>query len=239
MATKRICAVDDCDKPARTAGLCQGHYLRRWRYGDPHGGQHNRSLVDGRAKTEVCSVSGCGKPTDSADLCSGHYHRLFRYGDPEFKPAPKQRGACTLDGCDRQHYGRGFCLMHYKRWAKYGDPLAGSTPWGAVQKWVSEVAVPYSGDDCLIFPYSRDTNGYPKMKTATGNRGAHVVVTERTYGPKPTPSHEACHSCGNGHLGCVNPRHLRWGTRTDNVQDAIIHGTARFFGRACTEVRHD
>jgi hypothetical protein len=26
-------------------------------------------------------------------------------------------------------------------------------------------------------------------------------------------------------MGCANPKHLYWGTRSDNVQDAIKHGT--------------
>lgn len=27
--------------------------------------------------------------------------------------------------------------------------------------------------------------------------------------------------------GCVNPRHLRWGTRQDNIADRILDGTNR------------
>lgn len=32
---------------------------------------------------------------------------------------------------------------------------------------------------------------------------------------------EACHACHNGgnHINCVNPRHLYWGTRAQNVED--------------------
>jgi hypothetical protein len=34
------------------------------------------------------------------------------------------------------------------------------------------------------------------------------------------------HSCGNGHLGCINPHHLRWGSHPENMSDKTIHGTA-------------
>lgn len=34
----------------------------------------------------------------------------------------------------------------------------------------------------------------------------------------------ALHSCGN--KDCVRPEHIRWGTPSENNQDAIIHGTA-------------
>lgn len=31
------------------------------------------------------------------------------------------------------------------------------------------------------------------------------------------------HLCGNGHLSCVNPTHLAWGTPGDNTSDAVKH----------------
>jgi len=33
----------------------------------------------------------------------------------------------------------------------------------------------------------------------------------------------AHHSCGNGHLGCVNPKHLYWGDASQNAKDAAKH----------------
>ena len=36
---------------------------------------------------------------------------------------------------------------------------------------------------------------------------------------------DLCHKCGNGE--CSNPRHLYWGTRSENVQDAITAGTMK------------
>jgi hypothetical protein len=50
------------------------------------------------------------------------------------------------------------------------------------------------------------------------------VVCILVYGDPPTPNHEAAHSCGNGHLGCFNPDHLRWATVAENMQDKIDHG---------------
>lgn len=44
MTKNKICAVDNCDKPARTAGLCVAHYKRKWRHGDPLGGQRDRGI---------------------------------------------------------------------------------------------------------------------------------------------------------------------------------------------------
>lgn len=37
MATKSLCSVDGCRKPARTHGMCGTHYIRLWRTGERGG----------------------------------------------------------------------------------------------------------------------------------------------------------------------------------------------------------
>jgi HNH endonuclease len=51
-------------------------------------------------------------------------------------------------------------------------------------------------------------------------------MCELAYGPAPSPRHQVAHSCGKGHEGCVNPRHLRWATPKENSADMVLHGTA-------------
>ncbi len=181
-----------------------------------------------------CYVNGCsGKVVNKSGvakgLCNAHGHRMRRYGDPEYVPPPRPISTCSVEGCSGQvgsKGGRGYCCKHYKRFLAHGDPLGGSTEWGAARRFVEEAAVSDS-DECIIFPYFRNSSGYGHMNVDSGRYvGAHVFSLELRVGPKPTPSHEACHICGNGHLGCVNGKHLYWGTRSDNVQDAMAHGTA-------------
>ena len=51
------------------------------------------------------------------------------------------------------------------------------------------------------------------------------LACERRNGPPPDHKYDAAHSCGNGHKGCVNPNHLSWKTRKDNMADQLEHGT--------------
>jgi hypothetical protein len=107
------------------------------------------------------------------------------------------------------------------------DNVPGTAKDGAGMFWLRLFA-DYDGDKCLLFPF----------RTAINPRG---VVT---YNFKPTPAHRAMcihvhklpkdeaktktmalHSCGNGHLGCVNPKHLYWGDQSDNAKDARRHAT--------------
>jgi len=60
---------------------------------------------------------------------------------------------------------------------------------------------------------------------------AHRFMCELVHGRAPTKHHQAAHSCGNGHLGCVNPNHISWKTRSGNQLDCRQHGTqAKFNG---------
>jgi hypothetical protein len=75
------------------------------------------------------------------------------------------------------------------------------------------------------------SNGYPTVVLGRGNsRTVHSLVTEAFLGPTPA-GQEVRHQDGNR----TNPRldNLCYGTRSDNVRDAIRHGTYRGFGRAC------
>lgn len=136
---------------------------------------------------------------------------------------------CYAPNCTRQHYAKGVCFMHYKRLRANGSIETRSTAKGAIPAFLRAAAVSES-DECVPFPYNRDRNGYGHIRYQKRYFGAHVFVAELVHGPKPTSEHEACHSCGGGADGCVNGRHIYWGTRKQNVADAIDHGTALFWG---------
>lgn len=78
---------------------------------------------------------------------------------------------------------------------------------------------------CLIWPFKRHISGHASIKQKGKYVGAHRIICWRVHGAPPTPDHVAAHSCGKGHLGCVNPHHLRWATQKENAADRILHGT--------------
>lgn len=97
---------------------------------------------------------------------------------------------------------------------------------GAAIEWI-RAHVGHQGDDCLIWPFSRRNNGYGQYGlNGKGGLYPHREMCRLAHGEPPTPNHEAAHSCGKGHDGCVHPQHLSWKTASENHLDRRRHGTA-------------
>lgn len=133
---------------------------------------------------------------------------------------------CTVKGCGKPFLARGWCRAHYLRWRKYGEPEGESARRRRPLKWLLERLCADS-DECLLWPFGRTGMGYAALYP-DGERQvmAHRWVCERVHGPQPDGKPWVAHSCGNGHLGCVNPRHLRWATPKENGEDRVAHGKA-------------
>lgn len=131
---------------------------------------------------------------------------------------------CAIDGCGKRSQTRGWCDAHYRRWLHHGDPVAGRANDGDLARFLHDVVMPYTGDECLYWPYSAN-RGYGVIFVNGVSRYVHRLVCEDEHGTPPTTDHEAAHSCGKGHLGCCARRHLSWKTRAENVADMHIHGT--------------
>ena len=132
---------------------------------------------------------------------------------------------CSIPDCGKRHFGRGWCMPHYKRWRRHGDPLLGNIAHGEALKYFTEIVLPYSGDECLKWPYS-GVAGYGGIRIKGQHRLVHRLVCEHVNGPPPTPDHEAAHLCGKGNEGCCAARHLVWKTHAGNMADTVGHGTS-------------
>lgn len=125
---------------------------------------------------------------------------------------------CAVHDCGNPARFRKLCKAHYRRWQRWGDPLAGRASRGAPLAWV-EAHKGHQGDDCLIWPFSRGSDGYGRVWKDGRMRIAARVMCEEVKGSPPTEDHEAAHSCENGTGGCVHPAHVRWATHVENEAD--------------------
>lgn len=85
--------------------------------------------------------------------------------------------------------------------------------------------VSHVGDECLLWPYGKNDKGYGLAAIDGKQQAASRWMCTLAHGDPPTDKHEAAHSCGNGHLGCINPNHLSWKTHAQNMADRKVHGT--------------
>lgn len=131
---------------------------------------------------------------------------------------------CIVEGCNKPVRARGLCSAHHQRWLRGADLPILDPVHGMCERWIDDHCQ-YEGLDCLPWPFARTASGYA-VATHNGQvTTASRIMCEKVYGPPPSPEHQAAHSCGNGHLGCMNHRHLRWDTVAGNHADKIEHDT--------------
>ena len=130
---------------------------------------------------------------------------------------------CSIHGCTNKRFSRGWCSTHFARWKRHGDPEKRAlVEYGKPLQWL-RLQSDYASDDCLIWPFGGNGNGYGQVRF-NGKKGyPHRIMCELTHGKAPSVSHQAAHSCGN--RACVNPRHLRWADQSGNEGDKLAHGT--------------
>lgn len=83
----------------------------------------------------------------------------------------------------------------------------------------------HAGAECVFVPGS--LNGVPASMRFLNRKitAARYMLLLKAGTPKNNAM-VVRHLCGNGHLSCVNPNHLAWGARGDNVSDANKHRAA-------------
>lgn len=79
--------------------------------------------------------------------------------------------------------------------------------------------------ECIIPPFALTNNGRWQITYKGKRKLASRVLCTWKHGRAPSKKHEAAHSCGKGHIGCINPNHLEWKTHKDNMRDRYVHKT--------------
>lgn len=131
---------------------------------------------------------------------------------------------CSVADCANPATKAGFCEPHYRRNLRYGSPTGGQQTFrGSALEFVQKAAS-FDQDDCLIWPFSRNQDGYGKIRLGGKTFIVSRLVCEMVHGQAADTRMVAAHSCGKGHLGCVNPKHIRWATHAENMADMSAFG---------------
>lgn len=90
-------------------------------------------------------------------------------------------------------------------------------------------AIATKTDKCIIWPFAINVvDGYAyfgaTVENSKKNRRVHTYICEIVHGNRPTPEHQAAHSCHT--RICINPRHVSWKTPSRNMQDKKENRTA-------------
>lgn len=142
---------------------------------------------------------------------------------------------CLVDDCLLPATKKDYCALHYSRWRRHGSPLLGArtrTP-DAERFWAKvEKAGP---DDCWHWIIQKSKNQYGQFRSYDLKRpiGAHAFsffLANRYIPP------EVMHTCDV--RSCVNPKHLKAGTRALNMADMRAKGRAGKTERPRGEAHH-
>lgn len=180
-----------------------------------------------------CSVDICDRDVGAKGargLCSLHYQRLLRTGDVMAGKPPEQKKPfgrrCKIDNCQNQSHAWDMCQKHYIRAKTHGSPNATHERYMRKRRWL-EANANHIGDDCLKWPFSVSAHGRGTVTVDGKTMPAPRYMCILASGQPPSPKHHAAHTCGKGHEGCVNPKHLVWKTPKENEADKVDHGTLR------------
>lgn len=104
----------------------------------------------------------------------------------------------------------------------------------SLQERFDAMASPEPNSGCWLWTGAVMGVGYGKIKIGPKFVPATHLSLELDGRPRPDLSKWALHTCDNP--TCVNPAHLWWGTRADNISDQIQKG--RHWATAAATCKH-
>jgi hypothetical protein len=85
-----------------------------------------------------------------------------------------------------------------------------------------DAAIKQRTDQCIEWPFSKTKDGYGTTASLGKGTTAHRAVAVMAHGAPLTENMDAAHLCHN--RSCVNPRHIVWATRSENLAQSSDAG---------------
>jgi hypothetical protein len=134
--------------------------------------------------------------------------------------------SCIVNDCATQKIvGRGRCRRHYMQWwrrtrGQERPPALNLKTLTPEQRFWLKVDK-RGPDECWPWTSSKHESGHGEffVSKERGKAPSHSYALELATGEKCPAGKECCHHCDNP--PCCNPEHLYFGTRMQNVHDAI------------------
>ncbi len=128
---------------------------------------------------------------------------------------------CTVENCKDQDHAKGLCVKHYRAFVKYGNPNAYKPHFGSLsERFFRHVQKGEHDDNCWKWTAAKNPQGYGKIGIGAPTHkveGAHRVSWMLHNNAQIPVGLFVLHSCDNPE--CTNPKHLRVGTKSENMND--------------------
>ena len=112
---KQKCTVNGCPNLGTLRTLCEKHYARFKRYGDPN-------IV--MLRIDKCTIENCNEPHLAFGFCNKHYLKYKKYGDPSIGNTNEKHGDTNTKlynlWCDIKKRCFNENNSHYKYYGKRG-----------------------------------------------------------------------------------------------------------------------
>ena len=131
---------------------------------------------------------------------------------------------CCVDDCDKPATRKTLCGMHADRLRRHGSVHAVLKAANGDAQATFCRLVELETDEHIVWPMGYDRRGYGQLRWQGQVRKTHQLALEMRT-PRPDGM-GALHAVGCP-KGCMNYRHLRWGTQAENMADRLLDGTDR------------
>jgi len=131
---------------------------------------------------------------------------------------------CSVDDCEKTATRRDLCGMHADRLRRHGSVHIVRKAGNGDALAVFMELIKSETDEHIVWPMGYDRWGYGQLRWESKVRKTHQLALElRVSRPAGVG---ALHAPGCP-KGCMNYRHLRWGTQGENAADKLLDGTDR------------